>query len=42
MDLVKQILDKDDTGLGENMETETPVKSNSVILSFTKYSVGSL
>lgn len=34
MALVKQILDKDDTGLGENMETETPVKSNSVNIEF--------
>lgn len=34
MALVKQILDKDGTGLGENMETETSVKSNSVNIEF--------
>lgn len=34
MALVKQILDKDDTGLRESMESETSVKSNSVNIEF--------
>lgn len=34
MTLVKQILDKDDTGLGKNKKTKTSVKSNSVSIQF--------
>lgn len=34
MDLLKYILDKDDTGLGEHMETKISFKSNSVNIEF--------